>query len=100
MLVSALGIVQSASNCAFLGGKAEKKSKSIIILLKMVLAVTEQVIFNLFRHQSVTEQVENHLFRHRQDDFQKYDYALGFVVALCSWIGGRGRPNQLSDELT
>ena len=44
--------------------------------------VTEQVDFNLFRHQSVTEQVENHLFRHRQDHFQKYDYAFGFLFAL------------------
>ena len=44
--------------------------------------VTDQVVFNLFRHQSVTEQVENHLFRHQQDHFQKYDYALGFLFAL------------------
>ena len=44
--------------------------------------VTEQVVFDVFRHQSVTEQVENDLFRHRQDHFQKYDYALGFLFAL------------------
>ena len=42
----------------------------------------EQVVFNLFRHQAVTEQVEHHLFRHRQDHFQKYDYALGFLFGL------------------
>ena len=30
----------------------------------------------------VTEQVENHLFRHRQDHFQKYDYAFGFLFGL------------------
>ena len=44
--------------------------------------VMEQVVFKLFRHQSVTEQVENHLFRHRQDHFQKYDYAFGFLLGL------------------
>ena len=44
--------------------------------------VMEQVVFNLFRHQSVAEQVENHLFRNRQDHFQKYDYALGLLFAL------------------
>ena len=44
--------------------------------------VTEQVVFNLFCHQSVMEQVENHLLRHRQEHFQKYDYALGFPFAL------------------
>ena len=44
--------------------------------------VTEQFVFKLFRHQSVTEQVENQLFRHRQDHFQKYDYAFGFLFAL------------------
>ena len=44
--------------------------------------VTEQFVFKLFRHQSVTEQVENQLFCHRQDHFQKYDYAFGFLVAL------------------
>ena len=49
--------------------------------------VTEQVDFNLFRHQSVTEQVENYLFCHLQDHFEKYDYALGFLFALTKWAG-------------
>ena len=31
----------------------------------MVLAVTEQLIFDLFRHRLVTEQDENDLFRHQ-----------------------------------
>ena len=48
--------------------------------------MTEQVVFNMFRHQSVTEQVENHMFRHRQDHFQKYDYALGFLFALSTLL--------------
>ena len=47
------------------GGKGEKKAQSIIILLKMVLEVTEQVIFDLFRHRLMTEQVENDLFCHQ-----------------------------------
>ena len=34
----------------------------------------------------MTEQVENHLFRHHQDHFQKYDYALGFLFALTTWV--------------
>ena len=46
--------------------------------------VTEQLVFNLFCHQSVTEQVENHLLRHSQDHFQKYDYALGLLFVLSS----------------
>ena len=41
--------------------------------------VTEQVVFNLFRHQSVTEQVEKHLFCHRQDHFQQYDQSVNFL---------------------
>ena len=44
--------------------------------------VMEEVVFNLFRHQSVTEQVDFNLFRSHQDHFQKYDYALGFLFAL------------------
>ena len=32
----------------------------------------------------VTEQVVFNLFRHRRDHFQKYDYALGFLFALFS----------------
>ena len=44
--------------------------------------VTEQVDFDLFRHQSVMEQLENDLFHHLQDHFQKYDYAFGFLFAI------------------
>ena len=65
ILLRATSVRDERGKMAFWTGKAEKKSKSIIILLKMVLAVTEQVIFNLFRHRLVTEQVENNLFRHQ-----------------------------------
>ena len=50
------------------------------------------VVFNLFHHQSVMEQVDFKLFRHRQNHFQKYDYAFGFLFALTTWAVTRFEP--------
>ena len=64
-----------------------RNSRNVNMFLKWtdLGLVTEEIVLHLFCHQSVTEQVENDLFRHRQDHFQKYEYALGFLFALCTW---------------
>ena len=55
-----------------------------LVILRIRISRSVNICLERSDFGFVTEQVENHLFRHRQDHFQKYDYAPGFLFALCN----------------